>query len=161
MKLTQSKAMKQRRFAWFWPSIVAACAQQPLVVTSNNINTNTNKKLLLLLTNQQTPTCDHWWLFFSMSLFYINDIGSCLSEGTMLPLYADGTKCCRVINSQGDCMILQDDLFSIFNWIGTWSINFNLNKNIPKSGVKCCGRQILRVQKRTTYRVGERPHNWE
>ena len=72
MKLTQSKAMKQRRFAWFWPSIVAACAQQPLVVTSNNINTNNNKKLLLLLTNQQTPTCDHWWLFF---LLETSDIG--------------------------------------------------------------------------------------
>lgn len=97
-------------------------------------------------------------IFTILFLIYINDIGSRLSEGPMLPLYADGSKCCRVTNSPRDCIILQDDLFSIFNWIGTCSIHFNSKKNIPRGGVKSRGRQILRQHKRTTYNVGERPH---
>lgn len=50
-------------------------------------------------------------IFPILFLIYINDIGSRLSEGTMLPLYTDGTKCCKVTNSPRDCIILQDDLF--------------------------------------------------
>ena len=34
----------------------------------------------------------------------------------------------RVVTSQGDCSILQGDLFSIFNWSETWGMNFNLKK---------------------------------
>ena len=51
-----------------------------------------------------------------------------LSPDTILPLYADDAKCCRVISSQMDCEILKDDLRSITNWSDIWDMRFNIGK---------------------------------
>ena len=61
-------------------------------------------------------------------LIYINDISSDLSPDTILPLYADDAKCCRVISSQSDSDILKEDLRSISNWSDIWNMKFNLKK---------------------------------
>ena len=61
-------------------------------------------------------------------VIYINDISLELSPDTILPLYADDAKCCRVISSQMDCEILKDGLHSITNWSDIWDMKFNIGK---------------------------------
>ena len=61
-------------------------------------------------------------------LVYINDINLELSPDTILPLYADDAKCCRVISSQMVCEISKDDLRSITNWSEIWDMKFNIGK---------------------------------
>jgi len=61
-------------------------------------------------------------------LVYVNDIMENLSAGTSFPLYADDTKCARVINDFNDCYTLQNDLTAIYDWSKLWEMNFNLQK---------------------------------
>jgi len=61
-------------------------------------------------------------------LVYVNDIMENLSAGTSFPLYADDTKCARVINDFNDCYTLQNDLTAVCDWSKLWEMNFNLQK---------------------------------
>ena len=71
-------------------------------------------------------------------IIYINDIGSDLSPETLLPLYADDTKCSRVIRGQLDRDILQQDVSTLYRWSETRSMKFNIKKfvNISASRTK-------------------------
>ena len=61
-------------------------------------------------------------------LIYINDIGSELSPDTLLPPYADDAKYSRIIRSQLDRDILQQDLSTLYQWSETWGMKFNTKK---------------------------------
>ena len=49
-------------------------------------------------------------------VLFINDIFSCISEGTKIALYADDTKIWRVINSYDDHFVLQSDINKLYAW---------------------------------------------
>ena len=49
-------------------------------------------------------------------VLFINDIFSCISEGTMIALYADDTKIWREINCYEDHFVLQSDINSLYAW---------------------------------------------
>ena len=49
-------------------------------------------------------------------VLFINDMFSCVSEGTNIALYADDTKIWREILSYNDHIILQNDIDNLFNW---------------------------------------------
>ena len=49
-------------------------------------------------------------------VLFINDIFSCISEGTMIALYADNTKIWREINCYEDHFVLQSDINSLYAW---------------------------------------------
>ena len=49
-------------------------------------------------------------------VLFINDIQTCVSGGTNIALYADDTKIWRIIETESDCMILQNDIDSLQNW---------------------------------------------
>ena len=61
-------------------------------------------------------------------VIYVNDIGSELSPDTLLPLYADDTKCSRVIRGHLDRGILQQCLSTFHQWSDTWGMKFNAKK---------------------------------
>ena len=49
-------------------------------------------------------------------VLFINDINICVSSGTNIALYADDTKIWRIIDSENDSIILQNDIVSLKNW---------------------------------------------
>ena len=49
-------------------------------------------------------------------VLFINDMFSCVSEGTNIALYADDTKIWREIFSYSDHQILQNDINNLFEW---------------------------------------------
>ena len=49
-------------------------------------------------------------------VLFINDINTCVSAGTNIALYADDTKIWRIIESENDSIILQNDIASLHNW---------------------------------------------
>lgn len=61
-------------------------------------------------------------------LLYTNDLGSNLSQGTSIALYADDAKIFRPILSAYDCRMLQADLHRLENWSGLWKLSFNTAK---------------------------------
>ena len=64
-------------------------------------------------------------LFF---VLFINDMSECVSEGTMIALYADDTKIWRKIVSWHDHEILQHDIDMLQNWAERNKMNFHLDK---------------------------------
>ena len=61
-------------------------------------------------------------------VLFINDIFSCISEGTNVALYADDTKIWRDILSSNDHHILQNDINMLFDWSITNRMNFHPRK---------------------------------
>ena len=53
---------------------------------------------------------------------------NCISRETSLPLYADDSKCFRVILGQDDGNALQNDLDRLLDWTKTWGMEFNFSK---------------------------------
>jgi hypothetical protein len=62
-------------------------------------------------------------------LIYINDMPNCISRETSLPLFADDSKCFRVILGQDDGNALQNDLDRLLDWTKTWGMEFNFLQN--------------------------------
>ena len=58
-------------------------------------------------------------------LIFINDTPNVISKETSLPLFADDSKCFRVIL---DGVKLQDDLNKLFQWSCIWGMDFNAKK---------------------------------
>ena len=73
-----------------------------------------------------------------MFILYSNDLGSSLSPGTSIALYADDAKIFRHIYSLEDCRILQTDLQQLEKWSKNWKLNFNTDK----CKVMCFGRNL-------------------
>lgn len=61
-------------------------------------------------------------------VLFINDIFSCISEGTSVALYADDTKIWREILSYSDHHILQNDIDKLFEWSNINKMNFHPKK---------------------------------
>lgn len=81
-------------------------------------------------------------------LLYSNDLGSSLSQGTSLALYADDAKIYRPIYSNADAQILQSDLLQLERWSATWKLKFNT--------VKCKVMSFGRTLKfQSTYRLND------
>ena len=59
---------------------------------------------------------------------YINDMPNCISRETSLPLFADDSKCFRVILGPDDGNALQNDLDRLLDWTKTWGMEFNFSK---------------------------------
>jgi hypothetical protein len=51
-----------------------------------------------------------------------------ISKDTSLPLFADDSKCFRLILGQKDGDELQDDLNKLLTWSYTWGMEFNTSK---------------------------------
>ena len=49
-------------------------------------------------------------------VLFINDIYTCVSDGTNIALYADDTKIWRKIVNETDCILLNNDINSLNNW---------------------------------------------
>ena len=61
-------------------------------------------------------------------VLFINDLSSCVSQGTNIALYADDTKIWRRITYASDNMILQKDINSLNNWAIENKMKFHPNK---------------------------------
>jgi hypothetical protein len=57
-------------------------------------------------------------------LIYINDMPNCISRETSLPLFADDSKCFRVILGQDYGNALRNDLDRLSDWTKTWGMEF-------------------------------------
>jgi len=60
-------------------------------------------------------------------LLYINDLPSSATNSTVA-LFADDSKCFKEIRNTDDCVKLQYDITSMYNWSTTWRLYFNLSK---------------------------------
>ena len=58
-------------------------------------------------------------------LIYINDLLDCVTEGTVVHLFADDCLVYRVIHSHDDQVILNKDLTSLQKWSEMWGMSFN------------------------------------
>ena len=63
-------------------------------------------------------------VFFNL---FINDLPSVVKNSTM-KLFADDTKLYRVVDSQEDANLLQEDLDRMVKWSRTWQLPFNDRK---------------------------------
>ena len=61
-------------------------------------------------------------------LVFINDMPMYTTTKTTLALFADNSKCYRVISSHTDTISLQNDLTGITEWIEKWMLRFNTHK---------------------------------
>ena len=61
-------------------------------------------------------------------VLFINDIFSCITEGTNIALYADDTKIWRDILSSDDHYILQSDIDKLYDWSTANRMNFHPRK---------------------------------
>ena len=61
-------------------------------------------------------------------VIFINDIFTCISEGTNIALYADDTKIWRQINSYNDHFILQSDIDRLHKWSVENKMTFHPSK---------------------------------
>ena len=61
-------------------------------------------------------------------VLFINDMFSCISQGTNIALYADDTKIWREILSCSDNFILQQDIDKLFEWSSMNKMNFHKKK---------------------------------
>ena len=61
-------------------------------------------------------------------VLFINDMFSCISEGTNIALYADDTKIWREILSYSDHFIIQNDIESLLKWSTINKMNFHPKK---------------------------------
>ena len=61
-------------------------------------------------------------------LLYINDMPDVISQGSYLPLFADDSKCFRVIFNASDRDRLQEDLNALYDWSVKWDMEFNVEK---------------------------------
>ena len=57
-------------------------------------------------------------------LIFINDMPNVISKETSLPLFADDSKCFRLILGRDDGDKLQDDLNKLFQWSRIWGMEF-------------------------------------
>ena len=57
-------------------------------------------------------------------LIFINNMPNVISKDTSLPLFADDSKCFRLILGQKDGDELQDDLNKLLTWSYTWGMEF-------------------------------------
>ena len=61
-------------------------------------------------------------------LVYINDMPDVISGDTSLHLFADDSKCFRLILGQDDRDKLQKDLNKLLEWSSIWRMEFNVKK---------------------------------
>ena len=85
-------------------------------------------------------------------LIYINDLGSCVNSP--LSLYADDTKLFRIIKSEDDHRIVQEDINEMLSWSSAWEMKFNekkchvlhIGKNNPKHQYMMEGNVLQSVE---------------
>ena len=65
-------------------------------------------------------------------LIYVNDIPDHISN-SLLYLFADDTKCLKIISDPADAILLQDDINSLNYWSEQWSLLFNPTKIVQIS----------------------------
>ena len=61
-------------------------------------------------------------------LIYINDMPDVIHGTSKIALYADDSKIYNSINSDQDCINLQEQLENLVKWSETWKLNFNAAK---------------------------------
>ena len=84
-------------------------------------------------------------------LIYVNDLPEVVKS--TIKLFADDTKIYRVIKSDRDSEILQNDLLDIMKWSEKWQLPFNLTK--------CKVMHLGSQNKEFKYNLGERKQNGE
>ena len=60
-------------------------------------------------------------------LCYINDMPSSIQNST-IALFADDSKCFRTIQDTNDCLLLQRDIDSLYNWGKRWDLHYHPSK---------------------------------
>ena len=77
-------------------------------------------------------------------LIYVNDIPDHISN-SLLYLFADDTKCLKIISDPADAILLQDDINSLNYWSEQWSLLFNPTKIVQIS---------FKLNLQTSYTIG-------
>ena len=72
-------------------------------------------------------------------LVYVNDLPDA-AEYSKVPMFADDSKCYRVIETSHDTQLLQSDLHSLSNWSSTSELKFNLKKCI---GIRFSRKRLI------------------
>ena len=87
-------------------------------------------------------------------VLFINDIYTCVSDGTNIALYADDTKIWRKIVNETDCILLNNDINSLNNWAVRNKMRFHLTKcRILTFSLRTTPNDILPFQK-FSYELG-------
>ena len=60
-------------------------------------------------------------------LVYINDLPSAISSSNMF-IFADDTKCFKMIKTESDIQLFQKDLISLSHWSDNYHLSFNISK---------------------------------
>ncbi len=59
-------------------------------------------------------------------IFYINDLDTGISN--YVSKFVDDTKIGRVIESDQNAAVLQEELGKLYDWAGKWQMEFNIGK---------------------------------
>ena len=87
-------------------------------------------------------------------VLFINDIYTCVSDGTNIALYADDTKIWRKIISETDCILLNNDIDSLNDWAVRNKMRFHPTKcKILTFSLRTTLNDILPFQK-FSYELG-------
>ena len=87
-------------------------------------------------------------------VLFINDIYTCVSDGTNIALYADDTKIWRKIISETDCILLNNDINSLNDWAVRNKMRFHPTKcKILTFSLRTTPNDILPFQK-FSYELG-------
>ena len=87
-------------------------------------------------------------------VLFINDIYTCVSDGTNIALYADDTKIWREIVNETDCILLNNDINSLNDWALRNKMRFHPTKcKILSLSLRTTPNDILPFQK-FSYELG-------
>jgi hypothetical protein len=76
---------------------------------------------------------------YSSYIIYVNDLPD-FAEYSKVAMFADDSKCYRVIETSNDTQLLQSDLHPLCNWSSTSELKFNLKKCI---GIRLYRKRLI------------------
>lgn len=87
-------------------------------------------------------------------VIYINDLPSCMENGSQIYLYADDTKIFKAIEEENDCCRLQRDLNNMKKWTEKWLLSLHPDKSrymrIGRTEVREGAYQLCNVIERSS-----------
>ena len=61
-------------------------------------------------------------------IIYINDIDTAIDAVLVVKKFADDTKGCGIVDTEGECDQIQNQLDRIYEWSVEWQMLFNADK---------------------------------
>lgn len=122
---------------WFCEGLWQCAAQSVVVQAEENGSPGWSVEAVSMLPLRKATVCQDWVL----SLFLATCGLGCSTRGPLvssdlpvsslssLPfIFADDTKCCKIIVEPADCVHLQNDLCLLGDWGKDWKLNFKVPK---------------------------------